>query len=204
MEYRIHRHHRRRIFGEGSVSAVSRSVSRSSLIGLGLAAALCAAAWLAPRWVRSPVQLNPELAALRAERARLQGFDDTTLDRLRADRQALARNAWTNGSIEQLERDIGSGWHWVWAEGRIQEHCVLSPRGQRLEEWPRTLALLRELSARPGLIVDSLDLIATGRAADRHFSQITIGLRFLRPDLAPTPSQLSPGQTKTGLKTKTP
>jgi hypothetical protein len=183
---------------------VNRSVSRSSLLGLGVAAALCAAAWLAPRWMRSPVQFNPELAALRAERARLRDCDDGTLDRLRADRQALARNAWTNGSIEQLERDIGPAWHWVWAEGRIQEHCVLSPRGQRLEEWPRTLALLRELSARPGLIVDSLDLSATGRAADRHFSQITIGLRFLRPDLAPTPSQLSPGQTKTGLKTKTP
>ena len=49
----------------------------------------------------------------------------------------------------------------------------------RIEEWPAYGALVTELAAQPGVIIESVEFLADGAARDRRFTKVAIGLRFI-------------------------
>jgi hypothetical protein len=120
-----------------------------------------------------------EVAALGAERSRLQGNDDRIRDGLREQQRGISRIAWTPAALAALQQRQGTSWGWTWAPGEPSSRVTLQRVAPRIEEWPAYRAFVAELSAQPGVIVESVELLAEGTARDRRFTRVAIGLRFI-------------------------
>lgn len=120
-----------------------------------------------------------EFAALTSERARLQSNDDRVRDRLREEQRGLTRIAWTPEMLAALQQRQGAGWRWTWEPGAPRSRVTLQRVAPRIEEWPAYGALVTELAAQPGVIIESVEFIADGLARDRRFTRVAIGLRFI-------------------------
>ena len=49
----------------------------------------------------------------------------------------------------------------------------------RIEEWAVYRALVADLAGQPGIIVESVEILADGYARDRRLTRVAIGLRFV-------------------------
>ena len=125
-------------------------------------------------------------AALTNEREVLQGCDDRVRDHLREQQQGLARLAWTPATLAALQQRLGAGWRWTWEPGDRPSRGTLQRVTPQIEEWPAYESLIAELAGQPGVIIESLEILADGAARDRRFNRVAIGLRFI---VAVTPSR---------------
>ena len=120
-----------------------------------------------------------EFAALTHERAQLQGNDDGVRDRLREQQRGLTRIAWTPERLATLQQRQGADWNWTWEPGDPRNHATVKCVAPQIENWPAYGALVAELAAQPGVIVESVEILADGAARDRRFTRVAIGLRFI-------------------------
>ena len=161
------------------------TVSGRSWLFLGSSAAVfAAAAWFAharPAARSAPTQ---EEATLAAERDRLKPSDERTLASLREEARALARYHWTQDRLDTLKRRLEPDWHWEWLPVDHTPRVVLTARSSRLEDWPQHHALVSELAATPGVVVEEIEFHAEGPARARRFDRVMLRVRFLRDDPA--------------------
>lgn len=136
--------------------------------------------WCATRYApRTDQGEAKELRALSAERTRLEGNDDQARDRLREQQRGIARIAWTQAALAELQARHGSGWHWTWEPGNPASRVTLQRVAPQIDDWLVYRALVTELSEQPGVVVESVDVLADGTARGRRFTKVTIGLRFV-------------------------
>ena len=168
--------------------ACSSSVLLSGLVG-----------WFALHAPPVPPAGVAEFAALTDEQERLQGNDERVRDRLREEQRGLTRIAWTPEMLATLQQRQGAGWRWAWEPGEPPSRVMLQRVAPRLEEWPAYTALVTALAAQPGVIIESVEILADGAARDRRFTRVAIGLRFIvavapshnGPRAAPSPNPVS-------------
>jgi len=158
------------------------SISRRVRVAFGASVVLFGIVW----WIAHYRPPEPpiramEFAALNGERARLQGNDDRVRDRLREQQRGLTRIAWTPATLAVLQQRQGAGWLWTWEPGDPPSRVTLQRVAPRIEEWPAYQALVAELVGQPGLIIESVEILADGVARDRRFTRVAIGLRFIVP-----------------------
>lgn len=158
----------------------TRKISAAAWLTLAAGIGLLGVTLAAPRqWPVNQAEGAPELTALQAERDTLAEFSDVVRDGLRQKSAGLRRQAWTPEAIAALQAACGPGWQWEEpGPGRFTMRRI-SPR---LEEWPDYAREIARLGARPGLVIESLELRAEGAAAGRRFTTVSLSLRFLRPE----------------------
>jgi hypothetical protein len=156
------------------ISAIT--VTRSAWNALALAVILAAVAWW-PRFRPQPAAgPDAEIVALHAERDRLAGNTEEIRDRLRAQQAAQQSRAWTSPTLAALQAQLGTGWQWEWSS---HERASVRRARPRLEEWREYVALVTALEARPGLVVENVEMRAVGAARSRRFVTVSLGLRFI-------------------------
>ena len=156
------------------------SISRRVWVTFGGSVLLFAiAGWIAHHASPVPSAGAAEFAALSSERTRLQANDDGVRDHLREQQRGLIRIAWTPEKLDALQQRQGGGWRWTWEPGDPCSRVTLQRVAPRIEEWPLYGALVTELAAQPGVIVESIEILCDGAARDRHFTRVAIGLRFI-------------------------
>jgi hypothetical protein len=146
-------------------------------------------AWLAHRTVPTPAGHAAEFATLTRERDSLRGHDDDVRDRLRGQQQGLARLAWTPEKLAELERRQGDRWRWTWEPGDPPTRVTLQRVAPQIEEWAAYRAFVAAWAGQPGVIVESLEILADGPARARRLTRVALGLRFV---VAVTPSRDGP------------
>jgi hypothetical protein len=141
---------------------------------------LCAAVgWFALHPRPAAAEHAAEFTALVGELERLRGNDDGLRDRLREQQRGLSRIAWTPEKLAALELRHGSRWRWTWEPGEPRTRVTLLRVAPRIEEWAVYCALVSELTEQPGVIVESVEILADGYARDRRLTRVAIGLRFV-------------------------
>lgn len=156
------------------------SISRRVWVAFGASVVLFGIVWWIARYARpEPPIRAAEFAALNSERARLQGNDDRVRDRLREQQRGLTRIAWTPAQLAALQQQRGAGWRWTWEPGNPPHRVTLLRVAPRIEEWSAYRAFVAELAAQPGVIIESVEILADGAARDRRFTRVAIGLRFI-------------------------
>ncbi len=167
----------------------SPSISRRVWFAFGTSVALFGIAWWTAHHVPpAPLADATEFTALTSERERLKGNDVSVRDQLRAQQQGFARIAWTPAALATLQQQ-GAGWRWTWEPGSPANRVTLQRLTPRIEEWPSYRAFVAKLAEQPGVIIESLEILADGAARDRRFTQVAIGLRFI---VAVAPSRDGP------------
>jgi hypothetical protein len=152
---------------------------KTSIAALVFSAVFCAAAW-GVRAVFPPLRAvnSPQLAGLRAEQARLEGYSDAAV-RASDERVAgLHQVLWTAASFSAWRKtNVPAGWS-VQDLGAADLQHLHGRRYafQRPEatdrEWPEIAALLGGLERAPAVSVTSAALaVQAGYAGSRHFSQ---------------------------------
>lgn len=162
-----------------------RSIDRRSwALLLTGALALLGTSLAAGRWSRHGSVPAPQLLELRGERERLAGNTDPI--RLAQDAEAgtVRDRAWTDERLVQLEERLVRHWRWEWDDSRDRSHVHLHTRSDDLMQWSSCLATLRALALEPGVIVELIDIEASGVAAHRRFVRLSLGVRIIRPDAA--------------------
>ncbi len=135
--------------------------------------------WIAHHKPPMPSADAAEFAALNSERARLQGNDDRVRDQLREQLRGLSPIAWTPERLAALQQRQAAGWRWSWAPGDPPGRVTLQRVTPRIEEWAAYGAFVAGLTAQPGVIIESVEILADGAARDRRFTRVAIGLRFI-------------------------
>lgn len=120
-----------------------------------------------------------ELTDLLSEKDRLLGNDASLRDRLREQQRGLARIAWTPEMQAALEQRHGSRWRWTWDSAEPRARATVQRVAPRIEEWAVYRALVAELAEQPGVMVESVEILADGYARDRRLTRVAIGLRFV-------------------------
>ena len=135
--------------------------------------------WIAYTVPPAPPAGAAEFAALSGERARLQGNDEPLRDRLREQQRGLTRIAWTPARLAALQQRQSAGWRWAWEPDDPRSRATLQRVAPRLEEWPAYATFVAELAAQPGVIIESVEILADGAARGRRFTRVALGLRFI-------------------------
>ena len=156
------------------------SINRRVWLTFGGSVLLFGIVWLISNYEHPvPTAGAAEFATLTSERAGLQGSDDGVRDRLREQQRGLTRIAWTPARLATLQQRQGAGWRWSWEPGEPRSRVTLQRVAPRIEEWPAYAALVAELAAQPGVIIESVEILADGYARDRRLTRVAIGLRFV-------------------------
>ena len=158
----------------------TRKISRRVWVTLAGSVALFAAVgWFAlhPRPAESAHAA--EFTALIGEQERLRGNDDGLRDRLREQQRGLTQIAWTPEKLAALEQRHGLRWRWTWEPGEPRARATVQGVAPRIEEWAVYRALVAELAEQPGVVVESVEILADGYARDRRLTRVAIGLRFV-------------------------
>ena len=120
-----------------------------------------------------------EFTALVGEKERLRGYDESVRDRLREQQRGLTRIAWTPEMLAALEQRHGPQWRWTWDAGRPPTRVMVQRLAPRIDEWGIYRALVAELAEQPGVIVESVEILADGHSRDRRLTRVAIGIRFV-------------------------
>jgi len=153
------------------------SISRSAWILLGLSAVLVGAGVALPKVRPLPTDADVDLATLRSERDALAVNDDAMLESLRQQSKAQPPPVW---SVQKFTERAGTGWRVEWQQPSGASRVALLTRSDpRLEEWPDYLEFVKSWTAQPGIVLESLEIIARGTAQTRELSQVVIGLRII-------------------------
>jgi hypothetical protein len=156
------------------------SINRRVCLTFGGSVLLFGLVWWIAHYERTvPTAGAAEFAALTSERVGLQGGDERVRDRLREQQRGLTRIAWNPARLATLQQRQGAGWRWSWEPGEPRSRVTLQRVAPRIEEWPAYAALVAELAAQPGVIIESVEILAEGAARDRRFTRVAIGLRFI-------------------------
>ncbi len=156
------------------------SISRRVWCAFVSSFVLCAAAgWFALHPRPAAAEHAAEFTALVGEQERLRGNDDGLRDRLREQQRGLSRIAWTPEKLAALEQRHGSRWRWTWEPGEPRARATVQRVAPRIEEWAVYRALVAELAEQPGVVVESVEILADGYARDRRLTRVAIGLRFV-------------------------
>ncbi len=127
-----------------------------------------------------PTGVDVDLIALRSEQGALVGNDDATLENLRQQATAQPPLAW---SVEKFTERVGMGWRVEWQQPDGASRSVrLSRSGPRLHQWPDYLRFVKSWMAQPGIILESLEVSATGTTGTRELAQVVVGLRITLTD----------------------
>lgn len=162
-----------------------RSISRRAWAIFFAGILALSASLFAARWAQPPIATpQPELSRLLAERDRLSWATDAARRPLVEQWTAMRRGAWNSARLAGLELEMASRWRWEWEPGNQPNRATLHAIARSMDEWQHCVATLRTLSARPGVIVEALDVRARGTAAQRSFTTMTIGVRFVRDEPA--------------------
>ena len=78
-----------------------------------------------------------------------------------------------------LEQRHGSRWRWTWDSAEPRARATVQRVAPRIEEWAVYRALVAELAEQPGVMVESVEILADGYARDRRLTRVAIGLRFV-------------------------
>lgn len=157
----------------------TRTVSRGTWFAVAASALFAGTTWFVWfQWRPIISVVDSETAALTAEREQLRGSEDSVRDSLRQRRDSLQQQAWTADSLEALRAALDK-WQWRWDAA---DRATLVRTAPRSEEWPVYVALIASLSSKPGLIVESVEIIAEGTARNRRFKEVRLGLRFIVAD----------------------
>ena len=132
-----------------------------------------------------------ELSRLLAERDQLSGASDEVRRPLAEKWAIIRQRAWTAEQLAQLQQELAAHWRWEWGPGERPSRVVLHALARDMKQWPHCVAALRTLSAKPGIIVETLDVRARGGASHRTFTTMTIGVRFVRDEPAPGDAERS-------------
>lgn len=176
-----------------------RSISRRAWAVFFAGIVACSVSVFAARRMQSSaVTAQPELSRLLAERDRLSWATSAVRRPLIERWTAIRQEAWTSAQLAQLQSEMAARWRWEWEPGDQPSRATLHALARSMEEWRHCVATMRMLSARPGIIVETLDVRARGTTAQRVFTTMTIGVRFVRDEpatrdaerSAPSPSPL--------------
>ncbi len=155
------------------------AIARGVWALLGVAFVVAALGFVVPRVHPVSLRADPELIALRNERAALAGNDDVTLGELR--RQAAKKTSAVWSETRFVER-IGTDWRVEWQQPAGESRTVLVSRSApRLPEWSVYVGFIKQWANEPGITLESLDLTASGGAQQRRLEQVSIGLRLVQP-----------------------
>ncbi len=155
------------------------SISRGAWFAFGGTVLLFGISWWMAHHAPHAPPVRAEFAALTNERTLLQGNNDDMRDGLREQQRGLTRIAWTPERLAALQQRQGASWRWTWEPGDPRSRVTLQRVAPRIEEWPAYGALVAELAAQPGVIIESVEILADGAARDRRFTRVAIGLRFI-------------------------
>ncbi len=136
-------------------------------------------AWIAHHERPIPSADAAEFAALNSERAHLLGNDDRVRDQLREQARGLTQVAWIPERLAALQQRQAAGWRWSWEPGDPPSRVTLQRVAPRIEEWAAYGTFVTALTAQPGVIIESVEILADGAARDRRFTRVAIGLRFI-------------------------
>ena len=152
-------------------------------LALMLSAGLAVVAWLtAYRWQPLSPHSAERLPALRAARDSLAGNEDRVREALRTPANQSRLAGWSEQALEKLPEQFGADWH---CERRIEATATvveLQRREPRLEDWADYLAFTEQWSQRPGVSVESFEVLAIGPAHERRLTRVALTLRFLRAE----------------------
>ena len=138
------------------------SITRGAWILLGLSAIVAGLGFALPRLRPFVNGVDAELVALRGECAALATNDDATLESLRQQSKEQPPVAWS--AVRFTDR-IGTGWRVKWQQPHgASRVALLSRSGPRLHEWPDYLRFLKSWTDQPGIVLESLDVVAKGAA----------------------------------------
>jgi hypothetical protein len=161
-------------------------ITRVAWFALAISLAASGAVWFAThRWPAARPTDNAELTALLNQREQLRPNDDATRDSLRHEQQGISRQAWNRERLAALVRRLSPDWRWEWEAGNRPARVSLVQEAPQMEEWPRYVALVTDLTRQPGTVLEPVEIEATGPARERRFTRVVIGLRFIIAD-APT------------------
>lgn len=170
------------------------TVSRPVLVLLVSSALFAGAGWMAPRLRPLPSGLDPELPRLRVEQAQVRGLDDTSLRELRQRVAAHPLPAWTAAQLNTLGSALAGEWETEWeAEEGGTRRLTLIRRDPRLSDWSAYLEALHSWTTRPGVVLDSLEIVAGGAATARRFQRVALTLRFAMAEAAISNAGRAPG-----------
>jgi hypothetical protein len=158
----------------------ARKISRRVWFAfVGSVVLFAAGLWLALRPRPAESAHTAEFTALVGEKEHLRGNDESVRDRLREQQQGLTRIAWTPEKLAALEQRNGPRWRWTWEPGEPRARVTVQRVAPRIEEWAVYRALVAELAKQPGVMVESVEILADGHARDRRLTRVAIGLRFV-------------------------
>lgn len=163
--------------------SASPSISRGTVLLLVASLALATGSWTAAiRWRPVLPVADVRYTELAAEADRLRGNTDAVLNDWRKRRDHVRHAAWTETSLATLAASLGDDWRWEWlADGR----AALRPAIPQLDKWTDYLSVVDALGSKPGLIVEALEVSATGAGPGRRFAEFRLGVRFLDNDAPP-------------------
>lgn len=158
------------------------SVTRGTWVLLGLSGIVAGVGFALPCLHPVPADLDPELPALRTERDVLAINNDAMLENLRRQAKEQPPVAW---SAEDFIKRIGTGWRVEWQQPHGGSRvALLSRSAPRLHEWPDYLRFLKTWTTQPGIVLESLDLTASGTSRSRELGRVVIGLRVILTETA--------------------
>jgi hypothetical protein len=160
-------------------AAVSRGARK--LCGISLVAAATTAVMHRPVVATG----NPTIAALLQERDRLAGNTDALRRKLQTRALGIETQVWTRAALQTLEDQLGPAWTWQCRAGDPIEHATLTAQPGELGQWSTCRQAIHVLDEQRGAVLESLELRAEGQGRARRFTELTLGVRFVRPAKTP-------------------
>lgn len=175
---------------------MKRAVTAWQWIRLVGSVVLCGGVFAGYHWWPPPHFTDGKLGALQAEHEALRTNDDATRERMRAERDQLARRI-VPVPLTDLQSRLGSHWTWQPSSGG---RWLMSRSGSRPDDWLEVLAGVAALERQPGVFLEQVELHGDGRAFTRAL--ITIRLRGqtgeTQPGLGSRPAPVSGGSAPAG------
>lgn len=150
---------------------------------------LCGGVFAGYHWWPPPHLADGEFAAFQAEQETLRTNDDATRERMRAERDRLARQV-VPVPLADLKSRLGSHWTWQSDSGG---RWLASLSGSQPDDWLEVLAGVAALERQPGVFLEQVELRGDGRV----FTQALITIRLqgqtreTQPGLGPRPAPVS-------------
>lgn len=157
---------------------MSKKLSRASRFALAAAFFAAVASIVVPRCFPAPHASATGVDALRSERDRLAANTDAHRDTLRQQLTARIGSPWNEARFAEFQRRLGPGWQWSEAPEGRRVIVALAPERCR---WDALLTAVERIEREPGLVIERLDLAATGIGAVRRFTHVVITTRIVRP-----------------------
>ena len=156
---------------------MKNKLSRAGRFAMAAAFAAGIAGLVVPRCFPPPHASAAGVDALREERDRLAPNTDAHRDTLRQQLTARIGPPWNEARLAEFQRRLGPDWRWSEAPEDRRLIVVLVPERCR---WDALLTAVERIEREPGLVIERLDLAATGVGPARRFTRVAITARIVR------------------------